>query len=229
MAEPIIDLVKRGSDDVVAHACGTCHVVMPTEGAARVCCTCHTCHAPLVPRHVYECTACRDARYKDHRAERYARDRARMLAATAVPESKHEGWVYWEEGEGHNKGFFASVEELREWCYGSDHEPPARVWACAPHGFSLDAQAIVDNELESGEYHESAGDCLDGKDVAALQTLLDDWVSNHAGGVETWKPTKTAVELDPAAWTEHVDERAAAAARYDAMDALAGEVGDGSE
>lgn len=58
MSEPIIELTIRGSDTVVAHACGKCRRVVNDERMARQCCEPRLCECGATCRRGW--TACDD-------------------------------------------------------------------------------------------------------------------------------------------------------------------------
>jgi hypothetical protein len=137
-------------------------------------------------------------------AKRAAQTAAQLLAAAAVPESHHDGWVYCVDDRGPQDGFFESCNALREWCFDHDQEPPARVWACNAVGLFIDADWIVENACE--EHHEEACEQISAGAMKALQDFLDAWCAEC--GVESWRPTAKAVILDPAEWEALKAERA---------------------
>lgn len=196
-----------GTMALVGYACAFCHEMMADLDRAAKCCTCADC-GTRTGRYTSMCRPCLEKHARDTHAEHEARDCERLAtAAKVVPEAEHAGWIEWSDGAAHNDGFFESADELRAWCVDEGRDPPARVWACESHSFGLNADHIIESELESGEYHEGAGGAIGAGDIKELQTLLDVWVRSVTVP-ETWTPIKTAVALDPTCWTDTLREAA---------------------
>jgi hypothetical protein len=125
-------------------------------------------------------------------------DKRRHDAAVRVPEAEWPAasYVYWDAEHGPHDGYFDSPAALREFCRDEGLAVPADVWATTWQPFNgLDAQAIVDNEVEGGDWHEDLTDSLD---VPALQAALDAWMKAQTAG--SWFTDYTRViVLDPAA------------------------------
>jgi hypothetical protein len=81
---------------------------------------------------------------------------------------------------GHQGGYFAGVQDLREWCHGICAVPET-VNGATPLAFSLSAGDVVEMALQ--EHHDDAH--VDSDEVARLQTLLDEWCAKQ--DVLTWE------------------------------------------
>lgn len=196
----VLELVVRANPDkVLLWACGTCTRVCLDEDAARTCCAYQTCGVAVGSG--YECRTCADKRMNEPRASHDAVMERCLAEATQVPEAEYGGeWVSWDD-RGPGRGYFASLDELREYCLRDGVEPPERVWACMEIGLEFDAKTIIDEALNQDGHHEGAGDSIDRDAEAALQQALDAWCAEYAGGVVLYFPDYTrAVVLDPAAW-----------------------------
>lgn len=186
MSEPIIELTIRGSDTVVAHACGKCRRVAHDERMARQCCEPILCECGATCRRGW--TACDDC--LDRKAQ--ARERNRFEKAEKVSWRDYDGPVYWERPCGDYWSTATDfVDELA--CDSPPSDCPPYVWACTRYGLTMDAQGIVHNQLERQEHHEDAADWIVGIDE--LQTAMDDWLNKQS--VESWAVDYTrAVLLD---------------------------------
>jgi hypothetical protein len=205
-----IPLVRLGTTEVAAHACGACGRAYGVEthlasDAAR-CCLCYTCERPLAdePHHGGEHASCASARHAKMRADDLAQHAAvaRVLThrrgegpVALVPEAAYSGPVCWAE-QGPEDGYFASVDDLCAWCADHGEPVPAWVWACDVRPFAVDAEGVVESATD--DLHESVRESIGDGDVAALQKLLDGWVA-AVGAPETWDADHTrAVVLAPA-------------------------------
>jgi hypothetical protein len=107
---------------------------------------------------------------------------AKRAAAKRITEAEWpaDSYVYWDEQHGPHDGYFDSPTALRAFCADEGLAVPADVWGTTWQPFTgLDAQAIVDNEVEGGDWHE---DLADGLDVAGLQAVLDAWMAEQTAG-----------------------------------------------
>jgi hypothetical protein len=172
----LVELVKRGSDEVLAVACGTCGLVYSTgnRDLAGRCCVCTRCGLP-VDRGRYEHSACaveRQAEAARQRDESH-RDLASAGTATRILETDYAGPVFW---DGHGRdGYFENTTTLREWCAGHDEAVPAWVHACSVDPFSIDAQYVVEYTAE--ECHEGVLESIG--NVEELQALINGWIERQ--------------------------------------------------
>lgn len=112
-------------------------------------------------------------------------------AFTATIHAKdHKEWVYW-DGHGNRDGFFRDIEELETYCADHEFPLPQTVIACAPRKLHMNANWIIESELE--EHHEDAGGSISQAEREELQTFLDGWCERT--NVESWDQTTTVVLL----------------------------------
>ncbi|MFH0777869.1 MAG: hypothetical protein V2A71_04475 [Candidatus Eisenbacteria bacterium] len=166
------ELVKRGSDEVVALYCGKCGLVYRTTEMqlADRCCVEEPCKCGKPKMKGWSvCETCLKA--KD-----IAEEQARFEKAKHIPFDEYEGeWCYSDAHKG-SDGYFP-IDDLDEIL--ADMAPenrPKYVWACEPFGLDrIDAVDLVSSLLE--EHHE---DAMDDVDVEGLQKLLDKWVDEQS-------------------------------------------------
>lgn len=175
----VIELTRRGSDDVLAVACGACGMVfaLVNRDIAEACCVCSYCNLPMTGGRVgSEHASCASERWAEQARERGDRHADVALIhpeVTTLPDADYSGPVYWND-HGPGEGYFADTAALREWCAGSDTKVPAWVWACDIDSFGIDAQYVVELSLE--ECHEDARSSVTQSDIEELQTLIDGWI-----------------------------------------------------
>lgn len=174
-----IELTKRGTDDVIAHACGECKYVATSSEAAERCCAprkCDKCGAAVGSSY---CKACTDARLASEEVASFEK-------ATKIRNSEYTGPLYTDEVLGGDWGgnYFSDEGALRETCERRETPMPAYAWACEPQRVSLDGLEILERALEEQEAHE---DAIDGVSKAALKELsdfLDGWCERNT--IESW-------------------------------------------
>jgi len=184
MTEPI-ELCERGSDEIVAYACGKCgsvvgstsmHGDVAREMASRHCgpWLCRVCGVEHDWSHQTICHDC----WRKSRAEREAeRDEARFAKATHVAAAEYDGPVA--DGD---EGFWQTIGDAVDELEDDGGEVPAYFWACTEDALKLDANGIIESALE--DHHEDAGENISGKDECRLQALLDEWCDTV--NVTTW-------------------------------------------
>lgn len=185
-----------GSETVIAYSCSNCSSIWPVksfheEGAihcASECCDhhCRDCGKSMAKESVgWLC--CQDCRAK----EEASKERRTFEKAEKIAEADHDGPVWWDT-YGPQDGFFESTEDLREWCEQEDVDLPVWVHATERIELRLDAERIVDHEVEQHNHHEGAFDMCD---IAGLQILLDEWAKKQ-GVVSYTEDSSRAVILD---------------------------------
>jgi hypothetical protein len=141
--------------------------------------TCSICGADLGKSHWTKCQPCIDKEQKDQELAKFA-------GATYITADKYEGFVHVPDSE----SFYDSYDTfLQEW----DDLPPDYLWACTPTPFKLDAESIVDNELQN--HYEDAGESIGHDEYAVLQGLLDEWAKRQ--NIITYEPDFTRAILVP--------------------------------
>lgn len=169
-----IELTVRGTDNVVAHACGKCRIVARTREEAERCCeplTCDGCGAVIKSY----CMPCAEARLAAQEAERFAK-------ATKVAAAEYDGeYLFVEDFAGGDagEGYFSDEGSLRDACASRDCEVPAYAWACVARRMSLDADDVVESALESQEAREDAVDGISPLAMFELAAFLIGWAEKH--------------------------------------------------
>jgi len=179
------ELVIRGEDRVVALICGKCGIVwgIGFRDAAEECCDykCKYCGVKIEGGWT-ACKLCRDK--KDAKREKAAFDKADKVNYQDYP-----GEYLYSEAFHSNDGYVPSDDILYE-IEDIDQEcRPTYAWACEPMHLKIDAQEILENELQ--EFHE---DAIDYCDIDGLQKLLDEWLDKQS--VVSYFRSNTVVLLD---------------------------------
>lgn len=160
------ELVKRGSDEVVALYCGKCGLVyrISESHLAEACCQPIICSCGKpAPKGWTICDECR-------RANDEAKEKALFEKAEKVVLKDYKiDYVYW-EGIG-NDGF-ATDDELEDWLSEQiESERPEWVWACKEVELpKLNAHDLIEHITQDS--FEGADERLDADD---LQKVLDEW------------------------------------------------------
>ncbi|WP_373047215.1 hypothetical protein [Vulgatibacter sp.] len=168
MAEPILELTIRGTDQVVAVACPACKVVAHGEEMARQCCVPKLCECG--EERAAGWTVCKSCRRKGEEE----REAAAFAKAKKVPEGEWSGPVFCEGIAGNcGDGYFYEVGDVRDECDADGIEPPPYVWATRPMVFTLDADDIIENALDG--WYEDAGLDIPRSERRRLQDFLNEW------------------------------------------------------
>jgi hypothetical protein len=195
MGHKPIALVKMdtGSEDVIAYACGKCGTVAAGIGkgsnmfhdmadakafAERHCgpWTCEKCGAEHNRSYQPTCNKCFHQGLAEYSAKR---ERELFEKAEKVPAASYDGPVYW-DGSSYNDGFFASLDDLLDWCACEDDKPPDYVWPCYIGHPSVDFDAACESAL--CDTYEGAE--LDAEDE--LREFLKQWNAKQTS--EIWEP-----------------------------------------
>lgn len=176
------NLVREGTEKVIAKACGGCgRVYLPNDSFPPRCCyrECEDCDTPMDPKRGWTvCDPCREAR-------RAARETENLAKAMRIAEADYTGPVYYDGAW--NDGHLRDVDEFRDW-WETEHEEgaalPADVWACTAQKIRLpDASEIVEEATQ--DKYENAYDDVIGGDVEALQAAIDAF--NAGITAESWE------------------------------------------
>lgn len=169
-----IELVRRGTDDVIALACGACGTVQglsnPLLGRhlAEQCCTLATCACGATcERYRTTCAAC-VAREDETREAAAIAKATRVSLADYLAETGADAMVCTERlGGGEH------------YTHPDDCDEPW-AWACTRMAWPiLDAVSIAEGLCEEAEAYEGAIERLD---TDSLQTVLDAWQATQADG-----------------------------------------------
>jgi hypothetical protein len=197
-AAPPLELVLKGGDPnkIAIWGCGTCHNAAATPEMALECCApwkCETCGVELKPHHY--CDACSEKELQAREKATY--DKAKHVTLEVYPGDMlfcaHCDEYFWDVGEfldSHDDG-----TDIPTWCYGTYETP-----------FSLDAESIIDQQLEQQEFYEDAIGNVSGEAVKEMQSFFDGWlVKNRLTSYMV--DHSVVVDLDKQV-EEHLKERA---------------------
>lgn len=132
-------------------------------------------------------------------------ERAKKITLGEYEDDEPGGMIYSEAATSGNDSehYFSDLEELiARIQYEKDDDKgaltlediPTHVWPCTSVPFSLNAQEIVENALESQEFFEGAYDHIDGEDMEALEVMLRLWCRKV--DLKTWfLDTSTVIVL----------------------------------
>jgi|WetSurMetagenome_2_1015567.scaffolds.fasta_scaffold36353_6 hypothetical protein len=154
-------------------ACSVCKIAAHSEHEAEECCKPKLCACGNAVKMNYTvCTQC-------YHAAEVRRDQDRFDKAKKVKWTEYEGQMLYCD---HNDKFYPDVESLLDEFYGDD-DPPEWAYGTIDKIFSMDAQTIVEDELERQEWFEDAIDHL--TFVKELQTALDAAAAQIPSAYET--------------------------------------------
>jgi hypothetical protein len=193
-AEPLA-LVVQGKDQIAAFACGKCHyvasspkqyigteeeIVEAARSAARTHCGPWFCACGAeCDRYRTQCSKCWTADANKRQADRTA---AAIAKAKRVTLAEYDGEMLYLEG----RDRYVTPDEIED--MRGDGDLPEYAWGCSVNGFSLDADRIIEGEVESGEHHEDAVEWLQKGATEALQRTLDAWAEKYAKNVRSFFP-----------------------------------------
>jgi len=143
----------------VVYKCSSCKAVYWDEDKAEKCCApkfCEDCGVE-VKKYLIRCKAC-GLKRKFERAEKL------------TPE-EYDGWVYSEEVDGYNEGYYADVDEFVEHCEDNDVPVPDWVFCCYEHKHRLDIDSALERMTEDA--YEGADEHL--VDVNELYEFVEKW------------------------------------------------------
>jgi hypothetical protein len=125
------------------------------RGLAERCCSTHICD--VCGEELTDLSLGR-VRHRACAEELWLAQRANLLAA-AEEDPGHTGYIYSDEVSSEYDGYFSSVEDLVDYCYGADIPTPEWAFCCKPRRFTLDAaraieQAEVNIDLDSVDNYE---------------------------------------------------------------------------
>lgn len=195
LKEPIV-LVRQGSGEIVAYACGKCGVVASSpvrdgararEAAFQHCAprSCSWCGKEVDRPHYTSCDACMMEAKWMKEAEIFAN-------ANKIRPVDYGGPVFDASERTGNEGYSRDLDEALEAAADLDpDDQPFFYWTCTITKPELDAESILENLAE---------DAYDGAAYThqeELQAALDAWCAKQT--VETWNACyRTAVIVD---WT----------------------------
>lgn len=135
-----------------------------------------------------ECDRCRGQRQTE---EADAKERAALEKAEKVAAKDWTGEYVWSD---RFEEIFSDIDELLGRYEEEGEEPPEYVWECEPEKLKLDAEDILEAQLDCQEAPDGAADHLTTDDRTELQALLDGWLEKRS--VKWWwKAYRRAVLL----------------------------------
>ncbi len=188
LAEPLDIVVKGREDHPVAFACprcGTLFILRKNDSTEEVahrrleasmhCVKTCVCGKPIDKHYMLRCGSC------IHRMEQ-EKEQARFEKASKLSlEEYTDAPVYWQGHEGGlGDGYFSGVDEILDYCETEGIEVPEYVWACSPHEFKLDAEDILERELERQEMYEGADEDIHEDARERLQAYFNVWTKEQA-------------------------------------------------
>ena len=177
----------------VAWACGTCGRVHSRE-AINTCCAIATCDCGKEGEQGRViCKAC----IAKKEAKKFS---AQIDKAEKLNPKDYAGPVFYEPTE----QYYPTIEDAWDNIYNEDEErlfedrAGVTFWACHVEPFSLDANDIINSALE--DYYKDTE--INTRACAGLQNLLEEWVSENSGGIESWEQDTSRQIVIPDSWWE---------------------------
>lgn len=181
----VIELCAKGTDRVIAYACGTCGIVATDREAATICHgpnPCTSCGRHVDAHYRTLCSDCRMAGWADD-ASRRVQDAIENATLVALADYGHE-WVCTDVdgNERHYLPVSDAVEQGIAWA-----------WAVTPLGWpTLDADEIVADALT-----DHPEDAIYSVDTASLQEAIDAWWVAQGPCPTVIVDTSRIVDLQP--------------------------------
>jgi hypothetical protein len=164
-----IECIQKGGDPekTVIWACGTCKLAKASKEDALECCAPYVCEKCGKEVKSY----CEDCSKK----KQWAREKATYDKAKKVMLSEYSGdWLFCDRCN----EYHPDVDSLLD-AHDDDDDPPTWAWGTTEQPFTLDAERIISDELESQEFYEDAFDNISGESLKELQTFLDAWLKKQ--------------------------------------------------
>lgn len=134
---------------------------------------CPECHKPM--RGIcmeFECS-----RKRERIAEEKRFNKATKYTLDTIPKENSE--MFFSETYGYDEGYFSDIDDLLDYCYSENINPPDYVWGTDKTMLSLNACDILSNACE--ELHEDAYDSIGDKDIKEMQDFFDEWCKGQTG------------------------------------------------
>ena len=134
---------------------------------------CPDCHKPIRGMCMEsECSSKREQIAEENRF-----NKATKYTLDTVPKEHSE--MFFSEVYGYNNGYFEDIDDLIDYCYCDNIEPPKYVWGTDKSMIRLDAYDIVSSACE--ELHEDAYSNISDVDIEEMQDFLDEWCKGQTG------------------------------------------------
>jgi hypothetical protein len=164
-AAPPLELVLKGGDPekIALWGCGTCHISARTREEAVACCApwvCEKCGKDVK-------SYCEDCSKK----EQHERAQTQYDKAEKVMLSEYAGeWLCCD----HCDEYYPDVDSLLD-AHDDDDEPQTWAWGTYEVKFNLNAERVIEDELERDEFYDGAQDQISKVAAEELQTFLSAW------------------------------------------------------
>lgn len=165
-----IELFLSTGKSAKVWACAQCKLVKKTEEDAKLCCepwTCNNCGLHCDPYRTL-CESCDQTRRGLIKARR-------MEAAVEVTD--YDGWVFCEEIDGHNSGYWPSLDEFIDYAHNEFEGVgvPEFVYCCTPEAKEICIIDVVQTLLCNidDEMADNFFDSLEG--MAELEAAVEKW------------------------------------------------------
>lgn len=164
-----IELFLSTGKSAKVWACGKCKLVKKDEEDAKLCCEPWTCKNCGLHCDQYRtlCESCDQHRRGLIKARR-------MEAAVEVTD--YDGWVFCEEIDGHNNGYWPSLGEFQDYMFDDfEHSSPEFVYCCTPETKEICITDVVQTMLcdIDDEMADNFFDSLEG--MAELEAAVEKW------------------------------------------------------
>lgn len=164
-----IELFLSTGKSAKVWACGNCKLVKKDEEDAKLCCEPWTCKNCGLHCDQYRtlCESCDQTRRGLIKARR-------MQAAVEVTD--YDGWVFCEEIDGHNNGYWPSLDEFQDYMFDDfEHSTPEFVYCCTPEAKEICIIDVVQTLLcdIDDEMADNFFDSLEG--MAELEAAVEKW------------------------------------------------------
>lgn len=159
--------------------CSKCRIVSIHQATAEQCCQpriCERCDNETWAKYRSLCE-------KHEKEDRKKKEQEKLDRAKLLPD--WDGWIYCEDFQLHNEGYFADVGELLEYIddyredEGLELECPKFVYATTFRKFQLDADEILESEADH-DHHEDIRDSL--IDEESLYAFIKEWNAKQTAG-----------------------------------------------
>ena len=176
MTKEPLEIIIKAEDRIVGYACGECGVLFfiqpqdktekdreykKNEALAHCAKSC-ACGNPLGKYYRLLCDECEGKKAKE-------RESVRFEKAQKIEIADYDGPVV------HGDEFYSDIDSFLDHCENEGLELPKYVWATTPEKFELNADDIVERELEKQSMHEDAWDSIPDKAMVSLRAFLEAW------------------------------------------------------